>query len=169
MKKTVSIIDFLFEVFAFLDRFGYLGLAVTSLLSSALFLPFPLPILVFTMGANMNPILVAIIAGFFSTIGSSVKYIVGLGGKELLEKRYEREISKVRAAFEKYNFFWWIFAVSLTPFPDDPVSIFCGMVKYDFKKFFTALLLGRLVLYTIVALSGYYSISTIVHIIKITT
>ena len=149
--------------------FGYLGLAVTSLLSSALFLPFPLPVLVFTMGANMNPLLVALIAGLFSTIGSSVKYLLGLGGKELLEKRYEKEISRVRAAFEKYNFFWWIFAVSLTPFPDDPVSIFCGMVKYDFKKYFTALLLGRLILYVIVSFSGYYSISIIVNIIKITT
>jgi len=165
----INIIDFLFEVFAFLDKLGYLGLAITSLLSSALFLPFPLPILVFTMGANMNPFLVAILSSLFSTIGSSVKYLLGLGGKELLEKKYEKEIFKVRNAFEKYNFFWWIFAVSLTPFPDDPVSIFCGIVKYDFKKYFVAILLGRILLYTIVSFAGYYSISAIVNIIKITT
>jgi len=166
---AINLIDFLFEIFAFLDKLGYLGLAITSLLSSALFLPFPLPILVFTMGANMNPFIVAIIASVFSSIGSSVKYLVGLGGKELLEKKYENEIKKVRAAFEKYNFFWWLFAVGLTPFPDDPVSIFCGIVKYDFKKYFTAMLLGRIVLYMIVSFAGYYSISAIVNIIKITT
>jgi membrane protein YqaA with SNARE-associated domain len=165
----ISLIDFLFEIFAFLDNLGYIGLAITSLLSSALFLPFPLPVLVFTMGANMNPLIVAIIAALFSTIGSSVKYLVGLGGKELLEKKYEKEIAKVRYAFEKYNFFWWIFAVGLTPFPDDPVSIFCGIVKYDFKKYFSAVFLGRLVLYMIVAFAGYYSISTIVNLIKVTT
>jgi membrane protein YqaA with SNARE-associated domain len=165
----ISLIDFLFEVFAFLDNLGYVGLAITSLLSSALFLPFPLPILVFTMGANMNPLIVAIIAALFSTTGSAVKYLVGLGGKELLEKKYEKEIAKVRNAFEKYNFFWWIFAVSLTPFPDDPVSIFCGIVKYDFKKYFAAVLFGRLVLYMIVSFAGYYSISAIVNLIKITT
>ncbi|MEM5799756.1 MAG: VTT domain-containing protein [Candidatus Aenigmatarchaeota archaeon] len=166
---VINIIDFLFELFAFLDQLGYIGLAITSLISSGLFLPFPLPILVFTMGANMNPFLVATIAAFFSTIGSSVKYLLGLGGKELLEKKYEKEILKVRNAFEKYNFFWWIFAVSLTPFPDDPVSIFCGIVKYDFKKYFFAMFLGRILLYMIVSFAGYYSISAIVKLIKITT
>ncbi len=166
---SISLIDFLFEIFAFLDKLGYLGLAITSILSSALFLPFPLPVLVFTMGANMNPFIVAIIASVFSSIGSSVKYLIGLGGKELLETKYEKEIKKIREAFEKYNFFWWLFAIGLTPFPDDPVSIFCGIVKYDFKKYFTAMFLGRLVLYTIVSFAGYYSISAIVNIIKITT
>lgn len=166
---AISLIDFLFEIFAFLDQLGYLGLAVTSLLSSALFIPFPLPVIVFTMGANMNPILVAIIAALFSTIGSSVKYLIGLGGKEILEKKYEKEIKKVREAFEKYKFFWWLFAVSLTPFPDDPVSIFCGIVKYDFKKYFLSMILGRLLLYFIVSFAGYYSISALVKIINITT
>ncbi|MCS7135407.1 MAG: VTT domain-containing protein, partial [Candidatus Aenigmarchaeota archaeon] len=135
----INLIDVLFEIFAFLDQLGYLGLAATSLLSTALFLPFPLTVLIFTMGANMNPLLVAVISAFFGTVGSSVKYVLGLGGKELLERKYEKEISKVRKAFEKYNFFWWIFAVSLTPFPDDPVTIFCGIVKYDFKKYFLAM------------------------------
>ncbi|MBU5688640.1 MAG: VTT domain-containing protein [Candidatus Aenigmarchaeota archaeon] len=166
---AISLIDFLFEVFAFLDQLGYIGLAITSLLSSALFLPFPLPILVFTLGANMNPFLVGLIAAFFSSVGSSVKYLIGLGGKELLEKKYEKEIKTVRQAFEKYNFFWWLFAVGLTPFPDDPVSIFCGIVKYDFKKYFFAMFLGRLMLYMIVSFAGYYSISAIINLIKITT
>ncbi|MBU5689509.1 MAG: VTT domain-containing protein [Candidatus Aenigmatarchaeota archaeon] len=166
---AISLIDFLFEIFAFLDKLGYVGLAITSLLSSALFIPFPLPVIVFTMGANMNPILVAIIASLFSTIGSSVKYLLGLGGKEILQKKYEKEITKVRQAFERYNFFWWLFAVGLTPFPDDPVSIFCGIVKYDFKKYFLSMLLGRLVLYTIVSVAGYYSISSLVKIINVIT
>ncbi|MEM5878557.1 MAG: VTT domain-containing protein [Candidatus Aenigmatarchaeota archaeon] len=166
---ALSLMDFLFEVFAFLDQLGYIGLAITSMLSSALFIPFPLPIVVFTMGANMNPILVALIAALFSTIGSSVKYLIGLGGKEILEKKYEKEISKVREAFEKYKFFWWLFAVGLTPFPDDPVSIFCGIVKYDFKKYFLSMFLGRLVLYLVVSLAGYYSISALVKIINVTT
>ncbi|MFH8080278.1 MAG: VTT domain-containing protein [Candidatus Aenigmatarchaeota archaeon] len=164
-----SLIDVLFDIFAFLDQLGYIGLAITSLLSSALFIPFPLPILIFTMGANMEPSLVAIIAAFFSTAGSSVKYLVGLGGKELLEKKYQKEIAKVRQAFERYNFFWWIFAVSITPFPDDPVTVFCGIVRYDFKKYFVAVLMGRLILYFIVAFAGHYSISMLVDLIKIIT
>lgn len=159
----------LINLFVLVDKFGYLGLFLISLVTGALliFIPFPIGTVVFTLGGRLNPLLVAIIAAVGSTIGGSTKYLIGLGGKEILEKRYEKEMTRVRNAFEKYNFFWWIVAVCLTPFPDDPVSIFCGIVKYDFKKYFIAMLMGRLIINFIVAYAGYYSINSVLKIFEI--
>lgn len=151
------------------DKFSYVGLFLLSIISNVvfIFIPFPMGPLIFTFGSRFNPLLVAIIASIGSMIGSSIKYLIGLGSKEILGKKYEKEILRVRNAFEKYNFFWWIVAIGLTPFPDDPVTIFCGMIKYDFKKYFIAMLMGRLILNFIIAYAGYYSIKSIVDILEI--
>ena len=150
-------------VFPIIENWGYIGVFVVSLITSAglFFIPFPMAPVVFILGSIMNPVLLAVIVSVGSVIGGSFKYLVGLGGKGILEKRYSRELSRIRNAFEKYNFFMWIIAISLTPFPDDPVSIFCGMVKYDFKKYFLGMLIGRFILNLILAIAGYYSIVSI--------
>lgn len=159
----------LVNFFILAEKFGYLGLFLVSVITGALliFVPFPLGAIVFVLGGTLNPLLVAIIAAVGSTIGGSTKYLIGLGGKEILEKKYEKEMVRVRNAFEKYNFFWWIVAIGLTPFPDDPVSIFCGIVKYDFKKYFIAMLMGRLILNFITAYAGYYSVNSLLDIFGI--
>jgi len=160
---------FIINFFSIIDKFGYLGLFFVSLLLNAflIFIPSPLSVIVFAVSAKLNPLIVAIVVSVASSIGSTTKYLIGLGGKEILQGKYEREMEKVRKAFEKYKFFWWIIAINLTPFPDDPVSIFCGMVKYDFKKYFLAILIGKLIFNSIVAYAGYYSINSIVDLLQI--
>lgn len=157
------------SVYPIIQQWGYLGVFIISIITSAsfFFIPFPMAPLVFILGGMLNPLILAIIVAVGSTIGSSVKYLIGLGGKEILEKKYSKELRRIRNAFEKYNFFMWIIAVTLTPFPDDPVIIFCGIVKYDFKKYFFAMLIGRLIMNFILAYAGYYSIDTILKILGI--
>jgi membrane protein YqaA with SNARE-associated domain len=123
--------------------------------------------LVFALGSILNPLILSIIVAVGSTIGSSVKYLIGLGGKEILKKKYSKELEKVRKAFEKHKFFLWIIIVTLTPIPDDPISIFCGIVKYDFRKYFFAVLIGRLIIYSVFAYAGYYSIDFVARMLGV--
>ncbi len=142
--------------YALIYQWGYLGVFLSSLVSgvSLFFFPLPTQALVITAGGILNPFLVGVAATLGSAIGDSVSYVLGLGGKELLEKKYERGLNHTRKSFEKYGAFVWIFAASLLPFPFDIVAIFCGIIKYDFKKFILAMFTGKLIKHLILAYAG---------------
>lgn len=137
-------------------KWGYFGVFLGSLISGASLFFFPLPAqaLVVTAGGILNPFLVAIAATLGSTIGDTITYILGLGGKEILERKYERKLERVEKRFEKHGAFMWIFIAALLPFPFDVVSIFCGVIKYDFKRFLAAMFLGKLIKHIILAYTG---------------
>ena len=153
--------------YGIVSKWGYLGLFFISFLGSATII-FPIPnfFLIFTFGAVLNPFLVALVSAFGSAVGESTSYLVGLGGKKLLEKRYNKQIKKIRKTFEKYGSDLWIFILAATPLPDDIVGIFCGVIRYDFRRYFLALFLGKLVLSFILAIAGYYSLNWIFDYIQ---
>src|SRR4030042_1331373 len=65
-----------------LEEYGYLGVFLISLVSSAsIVLPVPSWILVATLGAILNPVLVGIVAGVGGTIGEMTGYLLGYGGR----------------------------------------------------------------------------------------
>jgi len=151
----------------FVSKYGYFGLFVTSLLGSASII-FPLPslILTFTFGLVLNPFLVGLVTALGSAIGESTGYLLGLGGKRILEKRYAKGIKRVKKTFEKYGSSFWIILLAATPLPDDIVGIICGIIKYDFKKYFIALFIGKLILSLILAYAGYYSLNWILDYVE---
>ena len=106
----------------------------------------------------MNPFFVAVFSAVGSTIGETIGYVLGLGGKELLGKKYSKELKKINKIFEKFGSFWWIIITVATPLPTDIAGIFCGMIRYDFKKFLVAVLIGKLISSLIIAYTGYYMI-----------
>jgi len=148
----------------FVDKYGYFGIFIISLVSSLNpFVPIPYFVLLFTFGPVLNPFLLAIVAALGASIGKTLSYVIGLGGKEILEKRFNKQIKKLKKSFEKYKPEVWVFLIGLTPIIDDPVIILCGIIKYDFKKFFIALFLGKLILSLILTLAGYYSINWVLN------
>ncbi len=137
-------------------QWGYLGVFVFSLISSAslFFFPFPSQALIFAAGGILNPFGVAIFGTVGSVIGDSLAYVLGLGGKEILEKKYQKQIDSTRKSFEKHGAFILVFIASLLPLPLDVVSIFCGIIRYDFKKYIVALVSGKFIRHIIVAYAG---------------
>ncbi len=151
----------------FASNWGYLGIFLVSLLaSSSILLPFPSFIVIFSLGAVYNPFFVALSGALGASIGNVTSYVLGLGGKEILEKRYEKKLIKIRETFGKYGAPLWITIVNATPFPDDLVGIFCGIIKYDFKKYFLAMFLGQFILALILAYSGFYSLTWILDFLQ---
>ena len=146
------------------NQFGYIGIFLISLIGSTTII-FPLPsfFLIFTFGGILNPVLVALFAAIGSAIGESTSYILGLGGKELLEKKYKKQLNSLKKAFDKYGSFIWIIIFTITPFPTDVVGIFSGIIKYNFRKYFLAMFIGKFILYLLIAIAGFFSIHWILE------
>ena len=74
---------------------GYLGLFVINLIGSAtIIFPVPAFVVVFAMGAVLNPWLVGIVSGAGCALGELTGYAIGRGikevSKEVGEKKHER-------------------------------------------------------------------------------
>ena len=70
------------------SHWGYAGSFLISLISNAtIVLPAPGLIVVLALGANLNPILLGVVAGFGSGLGELSGYLAGATGGELIRKR----------------------------------------------------------------------------------
>ena len=144
--------------------YGYLGIFLISLISYAsIILPLPSSIFVFGAGAVLNPTLVGLVAAVGSAIGEISGYVVGLGGRKVIERKWKKSIGDVEKLFQKYGGFLIIIIFGATPLPDDIVGIFAGTIKYPFKKYFIATLIGKLILNLALAYSGFYGISWVLN------
>jgi len=156
------VISILAGSYGFINTWGYIGIFLTSFITSAIVIPFPGFIMIFSFASVLNPALLAFAAALGASLGSLTSYMIGLGGKELLEKKYEKQLIKMKHTFKKYGSFLWIIIVNLTPIPDNLISAFCGIIRYDFKKYFLAMFIGKLILSLILAYAGHYSINWVV-------
>lgn len=145
-----------------LKTYGYGGVFLINLISSSsVIFPLPTIALIFASGSVLNPILVGLFGGLGAAIGEMTAYLVGVGGKRLIEKKWKNSMNNIRMLFAKYGGFFIIIGFSLTPFPFDIIGIFSGTIKYPPKKFFLAALIGKILLYSLVSYAGSYSINWI--------
>lgn len=156
------------------NTFGYLGVFVGSILSSlVLFLPVPSFIFIITAGAILNPFLVGIVAGTGAAIGEMIGYPIGRGIHYGLSKKkkkrsgYDKNMLKIiKEWFDKKRGYLIIFLFAVSPLPDDFVILFCGIIKYDVKKLFIALLAGKIIFSLLLAYAGFYGIEIITGFFK---
>jgi len=153
-------------------QFSYLAVFLVSVLSSStVFLPFPLYIVIFfAAGLGMNPLIVGLLAGLGNAIGEIFSYLIGVGGryvageKEAVKKTVKKTggkmpkfVKKFERLYRKYGF-WIIMLTAFLPFPFDFIGILSGATKYDIKKFFIAVLIGKTAKTLIIAYAGYVTI-----------
>ena len=142
--------------------FGYVILFFLVLaLSAVLFLPVPVFLVVSAAASVLDPLWVGIIAGVASAIGELSGYFIGAGGEKALKKRgkegYFYEQSK--KLFKKYGF-WGIAGAAIFPItPIDLVGLIAGTLRYGWKKFLAAAIIGKVPRYLIVAYAGGAAIS----------
>lgn len=152
------------ELFNSLLPFGYLGIFLISLIgSSTIVLPLPAAVFVFGAGAVLNPLLLGVIAGFGAAIGELIGYGLGFGGRKVMEKKIKEKVEKAKEIFSKYRGFFILILFAATPLPDDIVGITSGILKYEVKKFFVAVFIGKTILHLILAYGGYYGINWVLN------
>ena len=136
-----------------LKRYGYLGVFLISMLSSAtIVLPAPSLAIVSVVGAVLSPYLLGPCAGAGEAIGELTGYLAGYSGRAVVENRknYERIVRWT----EKYGL-WVVFALSVIPSPlFDLAGIAAGALKIPVHKFLLVCWIGKSIKATLVALGG---------------
>jgi len=141
---------------AIISPYGYLILfLVETIFTATIFFPLAADPLVFFAGSLMDPLKVGIITGIAASIGECVSYFVGRSGNYFIK---EKKLKKVKNWFKRRGFILLpIFA--FTPLPCDLIGITAGILKYDFKKFFLGMLIGKIPRTILLAYAGYYGIN----------
>ena len=147
---------------SFVGSFGYLGIFIVSFIGNAsVILPVPAFILVFTFGSILNPLLVGLAAGVGGGLGEITGHLIGRGGRKALLKKYKKQLARTKTWTKKRGIFPVIIMFGATPLPSDVIGIFSGLIRYDYKKFFLASIIGKTIMNTYIALAGYYSFEAI--------
>ncbi|VVC03058.1 SNARE associated Golgi protein [Candidatus Burarchaeum australiense] len=156
---TLAVIIYSFVTKSTVERlvhtYGYLGVAVVMFMSSAtVILPAPGLAVVFAAGGFLNPYLLGLFAGVGAALGEITGYLAGYGGREALYDSKNERVKRVQKWVER-NGFLTIFVFAVIPNPlFDVVGIAAGGMKYDWKKFLLAALIGNVIKATCIALLG---------------
>lgn len=143
-----------------LSNLGYVGVFLISLIgSSTIIFPLPAASFVFMAAAFLNPLHLGLLAGLGAALGELVGYVFGFYGRKVSGKRFENELKKAKKMFEKYGGFVALIIFAATPLPDDIIGIIAGLLKYEVKKFFFAVLIGKILFHLVLAYGGYFGIN----------
>ena len=142
-----------------LPTLGIAGAFALGFLSSfTLFLPSPAFIAVISMGAVFDPVLVGVAAGIGSAIGEMTGYIVGRGAEAAIHRRkghVHNEVIRIRLLFNRYKPDVIVFVFATVPLlPIDAMGIFCGAIRYNWKRFLVIVSIGKIIKFTALAFAG---------------
>ena len=131
------------------ERYGYLGLFVVVFITNAsLFVGIPTPTyILLAVAMGMNPWVVTGVAALASALGESTGYVLGVGSRKVIEKRYSHILDQWRYHFHKHAFLTMVVVASLPFPPDDVAGIMAGSMGYEYKKFLLATFIGKCIKY----------------------
>jgi len=139
------------------QSYGYAGAFLISIVGNfTIFLPVPYALTIYAFGATLNPLLLGIVCGLGSTVGEFSAYLVGWGGRRVVEERYGQRLESAKLLVQTYGMLV-IFLFCALPLPTDLILIPLGMLKYDLRKAMVAAFLGKTVMLVTVAYAGRYS------------
>ena len=148
----------------FVATYGYLGAFLISLFGNfTVFFPVPFAITIYAFGATLNPLFLGFVCGVGSTIGEFSAYIIGRGGRRVIDKSYGKQLETAKLLIQKYGVAV-IFIFAVTPLPDDLILIPLGMLRYNLKKALVAMFAGKFLMCTAIAYAGRYSYSIIMDV-----
>ena len=142
------------ENIQYLERFGYVGIFLASLLTNAsLILPVPGVLITSAMGAVFNPFFVALAAGGGATLGEISGYLAGFSGQTIVERAKWHE--KLEKWMQKYGD-WTILVMAFIPNPAfDVVGIMAGAMKIPLHRFLFFCFIGKVLKMLVFAYGGF--------------
>jgi membrane protein YqaA with SNARE-associated domain len=122
--------------------FGYLGVFVGSLISSAtVVLPVPGVLVLFPLVVSLNPVLVALAGSTGGIIGEITGYMAGYGGQGIANKG--KMYQRVEGWMKKWGV-WTIFIFAFAPFLlFDIAGVVAGALRYPLWKFLLVGWIGK--------------------------
>lgn len=140
-----------------LAAYGYAGVFIITMIGAAtLFIPGPTMIAAFAVGALLNPLAVALIAGLGSAIGESTGYAAGYASRAVITPT-ERKDTWYQRIFQWMGSHPFLTIFLLDAIPNllgDIAGLIAGRNKYSYLKFLLASFLGKSVRFSIAAFLG---------------
>ena len=153
MVIAITVVLFLFrDKVAELRGYGYLGAFLISLVANAtIILPMPGFLILFALGASLNPVLVGLAGAAGGTIGEMTCYLLGYSGRGVVQNRmfYDKSVQWL----QKWGALA-VFVFAITPSPFDVMGMVAGLLRYPFWKFFLSCWSGKTLKYIGIALAG---------------
>ena len=136
-----------------LGDYGYLGAFLVSLISSAtVILPVPGLVVLFALGASLNPVLVALAGAAGGIFGEVTGFMVGYGGREVVQD--SRMYVRVEKWMKRWGA-WAIFVFAAVPLPVfDVAGVVAGALGYPLWKFLLIGWVGKSIKYVILVVLG---------------
>jgi uncharacterized membrane protein YdjX (TVP38/TMEM64 family) len=154
-----------------LKSYGYAGLFLINLIGAAsILLPSPAAASVVAAGALLEDFLgvpafiwVGLVAGLGEAIGEFSGYAAGYGGRFIVEER--PAYGRIRAWMEKRGFMT-MFVMSTIPNPFfDVAGLAAGAVQMPLRRFFFAVLGGKVIKNTWLAAAGGVGAGVVAHLL----
>jgi membrane protein YqaA with SNARE-associated domain len=137
--------------------YGYAGVFMITLLGAAtLFIPGPTMIAAFAVGARLNPLIVALVAGLGSAIGESTGYAAGYASRAVITPK-ERKDTWYQRIFQWMSSHPFLTIFLLDAIPNllgDIAGLIAGRNRYSYFKFLLASFLGKSIRFSIAAFLG---------------
>lgn len=162
-----QIVDFLIELIA---TGGYIGVALAMFIES-FFAPIPseavIPIAgILAAEGEMNLLLLSVIGGVFSYVGTLPFYFIGYFGSDIMLRRFikrygkwlfikQEDVDKGVAMFNKYGNSI-VFAGRLVPLVRSVISFPAGLARMNFAQYSLYTIIGSTIWCFILATIGYY-------------
>jgi membrane protein YqaA with SNARE-associated domain len=140
-----------------LAAYGYAGVFIITMLGAAtLFIPGPTMIAAFAVGAMLNPLLVALVAGLGSAIGETTGYAAGYASRAMVTPK-ERKDTWYQRIFRWMSSHPFLTIFLLDAIPNllgDIAGLIAGRNRYSYFKFLLASFLGKSIRFSIAAYLG---------------
>ena len=143
-----------------IESAGYAGIWLLAFIGAALvFAPVgALAAVCVAATVDLNPFLIAVVAGSAEAIGELTGYLVGMGGKPIFDRN--RFYLRFRNLFSRYAGLTLLIG-SAVPNPlFDVMGVAAGSILYPVKRFILLVFIGKVVKFTWVSLGCYYGLDT---------
>ena len=157
LAVAITVVLFLYrDEVVTLGNYGYLGAFLVCLISNmSIILPVPGIMVLFALGATLNPVLVALAGATGGTIGEITGFMAGYGGRGMVQgsgPMYARAENWMRRWGG-----WTIFVFAVFPIPIiDIAGVVAGALRYPLWKFLLIAWPGKSIKYIIIVLAGAY-------------
>ncbi len=148
------------------SRYGYIGDFIIGLLAGiTIFVPVPSVLVVFTLGAVLNPVLVGIIAGAGETLGSMVVYATGLSGARTFHALDHGVMEKFRVWIKTRGAFSVFVMSSIFNPLFYPFTAIAGMMHFGWWRFLILCLAGKSLKNILVSAAGFYGMQALIDLV----
>jgi len=141
-----------------MDRYGVVGVFLVSFIGNSIpysTIPYLLFIIIYSTHVRepLIYVLVILLGSLGASMGKIIVYFVGYGARKALPKGLRSNIEIYGRLFKRSTFLAILIFAS-TPLPDDLLYIPVGAMRYDLKRYFLALFVGKTIITSLAVVFG---------------